>query len=164
MKYHLSDDNIRWHRNVHRRIILRNLLFAGIIAAGMFLQQGRQSPHLTTIAAIVGLQSLFFAGITFFQIRAARSKLESTQLDEVFFECEEHGLTIDDTAVKQTIKYNLISSVTLFRLRNGPALRALLKTRNGKELWIHVACIEAFVTELRSRLGAVPYKEKRMWY
>ena len=163
MKYRLSDDYIRWRRNAPRRIIFGNFIFAGIVAGFVFLQQGWQSPHLVVIAIILGLMFLLFLGITTFQIRAARRQLENAHLDKVYFEFGEHGLTFDDTTVNQTMKYDLITSVILFRSRNGQALRGLLKTRNGKELWIHVANIEAFIAELKTQIGTVQYREKRLW-
>src|SRR5262252_7657630 len=126
MKYHLSDDYIRWRRNAPRRTILSNLMFAGVIAGFVFFARGWQSPHLVLIAMILCSMLLLFAAITAFQVRAARRQLENAHLDKAYLELGEHGMTFDDTIITQTMKYDLITSITLFRSRNGQALRGLL--------------------------------------
>ena len=161
MEYQLSEDFIRLRKSEPRKIVVFNLVFVGFIGAAMFFIAGN-GPYHPLLVIIFGAMLLATACISFFQARSARRRLDHLHLQKVRIRIGEDGLSIVDPDTTQIYRYESIKSVVVFRRRSGgPIRRIILETGIGKISLPGLIDYEAFVAELRTRLGAVPFAERK---
>lgn len=105
---------------------------------------------------------LFVGAIVFVQIRRGRGAV--LQLGATTYAVTDEGIVVEAPEIRPVVPLQAVQHVLIKRRLIGEGITQIaLGTQEGEFALPELDASESFVLELRQRLGAVPFIERRSW-